>query len=322
MRHPTIARPVEVGQSVVKQATDFAHHIQVFCDAKEVSLKPKSVKNYERLLTQFGRETAWTWPPTVDGINGFMASARRRGLSDASLDNYFRHLRAWLNWLEKRGHLEHNPIKLAERPKLPKLLPRAPKADAIQRLFTLLERYAKRGAWLDFRDWTLFSLLLDCGLRCAEAQALNIEHLDLDRLTIEVRQSKGYTEGTVCLSPELGARLSAWLVIRSGLGLPNDLDAVFVARYRGRWQRLQHFGIRRALRKHCTEAGIKRVTPHQLRHACAILALRNGSDLVDVQHQLRHKDLASTARYLVVADAGRTQRHAVSSPLSGLSNGK
>jgi len=76
--------------------------------------------------------------------------------------------------------------------------------------------------------------------------------------------------------------------------------------------------IRQALERHCREADVERFTPHTLRHAYAGHTLRNGGSLDDIQAQLGHADIATTAIYLKMPDEGRHARHAKSSPRKNL----
>ena len=53
------------------------------------------------------------------------------------------------------------------------------------------------------------------------------------------------------------------------------------------------------------DAGLERaVTPHMLRHTCATLLLEDGVDLRFLQKLLWHENIATTAIYAHVGDAG------------------
>jgi len=63
--------------------------------------------------------------------------------------------------------------------------------------------------------------------------------------------------------------------------------------------------VRRALRRFAQTAGVERkVTPHMLRHTCATLLLEDGVDLRFLQRLLGHENIATTAIYAHVGDAG------------------
>jgi site-specific recombinase XerD len=54
----------------------------------------------------------------------------------------------------------------------------------------------------------------------------------------------------------------------------------------------------RTLPKLCEEAGVKRVTPHELRHSCTELFIQAGASVEDIRRLLNQKNLSSTARYI------------------------
>jgi site-specific recombinase XerD len=72
--------------------------------------------------------------------------------------------------------------------------------------------------------------------------------------------------------------------------------------------------MRQNLRELCKLAGIGQLSPHQFRNAYAVFSIRNRADLLDVQRQMGHVNIATTNRYLIVADEGRVKRHKASSP--------
>jgi integrase/recombinase XerD len=63
-------------------------------------------------------------------------------------------------------------------------------------------------------------------------------------------------------------------------------------------QGLRTAAVRSELRRHATEAGVRRrFAPHQLRHAHAVELAREGVSL-NVQRQLGHANLGTTSIYL------------------------
>jgi site-specific recombinase XerD len=58
--------------------------------------------------------------------------------------------------------------------------------------------------------------------------------------------------------------------------------------------------VRHALRTACDACGLKRITPHQLRHAFATTMLEQKVDLVTLQAALGHRHLSTTVAYLHV----------------------
>lgn len=283
--------------------------------AAKAGKSPKTVQSYRTPLSQF-RRLYPGWPPTPEAINSFLNSCKARGLSEATLDAYYHSLKIWLDWLVKRGKLESNPVDLAERPPRPKSIPRAPRLQDVQRLFSHLEAAASRGHWRDIRALAVWSLALDTGLRLGEIVALTVDDISVTkkRLRAFVKGQKTHTDRVVIFDKRVAKDLKKWLKVRAGLPLPRNLNALFVAFHHGGWKGLESPGIRQDLANRCEAIGLPHLTPKQFRNAYAVYSLRNRADILDVQRQMGHSRLSTTARYVLVDDSGRAKRHKDHSP--------
>ena len=61
-------------------------------------------------------------------------------------------------------------------------------------------------------------------------------------------------------------------------------------------------GVRHRLTQLCRVAGIKRVTPHQLRHGLARYMLDHGADMALIQRILGHERMSTTNEIYAVWD--------------------
>lgn len=288
------------------------YHIQDFLFAKATKAA-NTVAFYELPLRQFLAHVGpHYWPPTDSAINSYLAACKARGCRDGTLHAYYRGIRTWLNWLHRRGKLEQNPIEFVEEPPRPAPLPKAPPEEDLRRLLALFEQ---PGNWLAIRDRALLTLALDTGLRVSEAARLWVTDVDLKNRHVQVTRIKVHAGGVVVFSIDVGLILGEWIAARLGLGLSVEVNSLFVSE---RKKPLTTSGMRQILKRRLKQAGVQHFNFHRLRHAYAILTLRNGGDLADIQAQLGHKNLATTAIYLKAEPAGRGQRHARSSPLAGL----
>ena len=138
---------------------------------------------------------------------------------------------------------------------------------------------------------TMLTTCYGCGLRASELMAIKVRHIDGERRLLRVEQGKGSKDRAVVLSEQLLIHLRhywqryhphTWLFPsrRSDYALSIGTAQKVYQRAKGR-------------------AGItKRGGIHSMRHAYATHQLEAGLPVHVLQHQLGHKDIKSTLRYV------------------------
>ena len=144
---------------------------------------------------------------------------------------------------------------------------------------------------------TLTLVLGYCGLRTGEARALRVR--DIRDQTLTVRASvtkvdgKGYVEGKTKTHRTRWVPVPAFLWDRLefviGGGEPGRL--AFPGRDDGY---LTDFEYRRWFDQAAKEIGVTGLTPHELRHTCASLAISAGANIKAVQRLLGHETASMT----------------------------
>jgi site-specific recombinase XerD len=164
------------------------------------------------------------------------------------------------------------------------------------------------GAVDNLKHRVILTVCYATGLRISEAVRLKPTAIDSQRMVIRVDQGKGHKDRYVMLPPKLLAILrdywkrthpGEWLFSGDRVGQP--ISPLTIGH------------ICRQVRLRC---GIsKPITPHSLRHAFAVHLLEAGTDLRTIQLLLGHRNLGTTARYLMIATS---QVCATTSPLEAL----
>lgn len=149
-----------------------------------------------------------------------------------------------------------------------------------------------------WRDYTLLLFLYNCGARVSEAAGLCWNDLQLIAPRQVRLRGKGKRERLLPLWPETANALHRLRGISPG----DDAQCVFVNRH---GQPFTRDGIAYVLGKHATAAGNikptlnrKRITPHVLRHSCAVALLQSGTDVTVIRDYLGHASVATTGRYI------------------------
>jgi site-specific recombinase XerD len=233
-----------------------------------------------------------------------LASARREGGRELSRQTVARKLaaiRTFYGQMVERGALDQNPADLVPSPPRPRGLPRALRADEVERL---LDRIPARTP-LETRDRALFELAYSCGLRCEEIVNLDLDAIDFDAEELRVL-GKGSKTRLVPIGEPAQHALERYLsVARRELRTDPAEPALFLSKT-GR--RLSASDVRRRLRVWLRQASMAAgVSPHVLRHSFATHLLEGGADLRTIQELLGHASLSTTQLYTRV-ESGRLRR--------------
>jgi len=168
---------------------------------------------------------------------------------------------------------------------------RAARAGELRALFECCGDGTRLGA----RDAALLALAYGCGLRRAEVVA--VERGDYDQETGEllVRRGKGAKSRTVYVAGGAGEAVAAWLRLRGeaegALLWPVLKGGKLVAR------RLSPQTVRDVLEKRALQAGLKSLSPHDLRRSFISDLLEAGADISTVQKLAGHANVSTTTRY-------------------------
>jgi site-specific recombinase XerD len=166
--------------------------------------------------------------------------------------------------------------------------------DDVRAIIAKPDRHTRDG----WRDYTMLLFLYNCGARVSEATDVRWNDLHLTAPRQVRLRGKGKKER---LLPVWRETADALTHLR-GLGTDGDHQHVFVNRQR---QPLTRDGVAYILSKYTTAAAKdcphlarKTVTPHVLRHSCAVALLQSGADVTVIRDYLGHAGVATTGRYI------------------------
>lgn len=143
----------------------------------------------------------------------------------------------------------------------------------------------------------IFALMYSGGLRISEAIHLKVKDIDIENLTIIVREGKGKKDRLTIFSESLKSELIELTMNRS----PSEY--LFISNQGKGVSPLHTRTVQKVFSNSLQKAGIlKKATPHDLRHSFATHLLENGVDLRYIQTLLGHKNISTTTIYTRVAN--------------------
>ncbi len=231
-------------------------------------------------------------------LRAWLASMASDGAGNATRARHLSAVRNFFRYLTRRHGTENAALKLLATPRARKPVPRALAPNQARAVAEDIAEMSDSAA-IQARDIALFTLLYGCGLRIAEALALDVRDAPKPGETGMLRVvGKGSKERIVPVLPAVRDAIAAWLRHHPDRqpGSPLFLGA--------RGKRLDPAVAQRTLREFRRLNGLpEHATPHALRHSFATHLLAEGADLRSIQDLLGHASLSTTQRYTAVDEA-------------------
>lgn len=226
-----------------------------------------------------------------------LGELKSQGLSMRSIARHLSSLKTFHRFLRLEGLLSCDPTLNMETPKLLQKLPHFLSLEEVELLLSQPKADNPRG----LRDKAMLELLYATGMRVSELVNLQLKHVNLDVGHL-LCSGKGDKDRLIPMGKTAREQLKVYLAHGREDILEGRRSAyLFVSRL-GRSMTRQWFW--KLIRQYAAGVGIKRLSPHVLRHSFATHMLERGADLRSLQALLGHADISTTQIYTHV----RTER--------------
>lgn len=231
----------------------------------------------------------------------FFIKRKSDGSDELTISKDISALRAFGEYLVRKGMWTENFALMLDKPKISKNLPKVLSVQQVENLLGAIDTSTPLGK----RDDALFELIYSCGLRISEACTLLISHLHMKEGFILVH-GKGDKERIVPFGETAHHKLEIYLnEVRPNLVNGRNVAEVFV-NYKG--EPISRKGVWKRFQTLETLSGVNSKV-HTLRHSFATHLLSGGADLRSVQELLGHSDLSTTTIYTHVTDDQLEKAH-------------
>ncbi|WP_323098121.1 tyrosine-type recombinase/integrase [Intrasporangium sp. YIM S08009] len=254
-------------------------------------LKPSTADRYRDTLRTHVLPQWGGWPIgriAHSDVAGWVGDLATSGLSAGSVRKIYLVASLVLDGAVQDGRIARNPAKGV---RLPRQVRREPRFLTPEELARLVDAAGSHGLAIAVLGLT--------GLRFGEFAALKVSRLDVERRRLTISESVTRVGSTMVFStpkthrtrsvPVPPALMPALLGMCQG---KERDDLLFPAAMGGpiilnNWRR-------RVFDPACAAAGLVGVTPHDLRHTAASLAVRGGANVKAIQQMLGHASAAMT----------------------------
>lgn len=267
-------------------------------DLRDKSRSELTVAAYGSDLRGFGEYlTEVGYPATFPHVSVlpqmYMGYFRSRGLADATITRKLTCLRTFYDFLVRTGRCEANPFRTIKSPRSTKPLP---KVLTVEQAVRLLEA-PPADTWIGARDRLMFHLLYSSGMRVSELVSLDLQDLNMAEMTARVRNSHGGTR-TVPLRPAAMEALRLYLRNRARQFKSDEAMDYVPLLVNKDGKRISQRSVRRKLDLYLRQIGFDmEISPHTLRHTCAVHMLKAGADPEEVRQRLGHQSMQQVRQY-------------------------
>ncbi|MEX2244415.1 MAG: tyrosine-type recombinase/integrase [Fimbriimonadaceae bacterium] len=239
-----------------------------------------------------------------DLIRQNLAELQNAGLKPNTVHGRYRHVKAWLIFLENQETITTNPIRKVKAPKRPKVIHPALSEDEVRKITLSL-----RGTdAYSVRNMAIWLTMLDTALRLKEVAGIKVGQIDQGSGVIKVT-GKGSKDRFVRIGNQTLRSVSKWVRLRQG----EPEDALWL----GKQGPMGDHGITMLFKKVSQSTGVH-VHPHKVRRTAALLMLRSGMDLATLSLYMGHESIQTTMLYLALDNTDLARSHAQHSPVDGL----
>lgn len=222
---------------------------------------------------------------TAYDIRYFLACEKQRGIANTTLENYRSQFSAFFHWMSLEDIIPKNIMELINVIKCP---------VEIKKPFSEVEIDALRSACENERERALIEFLLSSGVRVEELSEMEIDDIDLARMSVEVKHGKGNKSRVTYMSSICSSHMRAYLN-----GRKDDKTSLFLNKNKGK---LLPGGIRYVLNTIADRAGVENTHPHRFRRTFATNLAARGMDIQEIQRLMGHSKIDTTMRYINVDD--------------------
>ncbi len=282
-------------------AEDFFAHIDKFMDYRKVVYETsgqtlKSNRTDLKLFREFIENQSY---PTIDGpaVMDFQYYLKKdRGNTGGSINRKIFTLRSYSHFLILQDVKDAHDLPFYDVLKVRQGYRNRPNAltmDQVKRLFEGIDR----NTCLGIRNYAVYALMYQTGLRVGEVHTLDIPSIDFENQTLEVI-GKGNKRRILHLTDEMVQILIEWLAVRNRFYKSNETDALFVSKKGNRLAiRTMEDNIKKIVRNSGIYARFN-ISCHTLRHSFASHLNDKDVDILVIQSLLGHTSPRSTEPYI------------------------
>lgn len=210
-------------------------------------------------------------------------------LSAATINGRLRVLKVYYRILKDKRLIKRNPLKNVKQLKENHQIKPILTDDEVDKIN---KEIVNRQTYAAFRDYVIFNLLINTGLRISECLNLTVSDLKMMDEEIVIRDPKNSKERVIYPSIRIYKLINKYIEVRGNI---KNTDHLFITTLD---TKLNKRTFQERLANYAKSAKVeKKVSPHMLRRTYAKNAIKAGMDVFTLAQLLGHSTLQVTREY-------------------------
>lgn len=222
-------------------------------------------------------------------IHGWLNDQRHRGFAASTINNRYRGLQQFLNWLVDEGEIDAHPMARMSPPAVPVKRVATVPPDTLKAILATCKKREFEGT----RDAAILLMYVDTGARLSEVAGLLVENLDM-KTDAAYSVGKGNKPRVHSFGNNTAMALERYLRHRAKHAKAHLPQLWLTIKDRGA---LTSQGIDQMVRRRCEIAKVPTIHVHQLRHTMATAFLDDGGNEGDLMRLMGWESRQMLKRY-------------------------
>lgn len=224
----------------------------------------------------------------------YLCSRGIRSYSPKTMENIIVSLTQYFDFCVQKGIVKTNPFAEIKSPKYEKRNTPVLNEQELRTAVNAIEGLPISDV-AKARGRLIIELIIYCGLRRREVVSLKRQDVNLDELTIRVKQGKHRKDRLLPINEALAVTINKYLALRG------KNYSRYLLSNKNNNHKLNDTQMHCFFRLLSKQSGIKNITPHLLRGTLATLLFSRGAPIRSIQEIMGHSQVSTTANYIRVS---------------------
>ena len=259
-----------------------------------------TIRNYKSKLNHYAKffkeREIEPFRLTRKDVNDYVLNLVSLDYQNSTINITISRLKKLFDYAVEQEYINFNPVKYKNRPVAKKVINVLSNKE-VKQMLKAVKTHSPLPI-INQRDYVIFMMLIDCGLRISEIETLNNDDILKNQLII--KNSKFNKDRILGISPILKKEMNKYMRMKDKYykGKLVDEDAFFVSYQLGRLNKKAIWQIMQDIKSKIDIRSSIRFSPHTLRHTYAHMQIENGLDIYTLSLNMGHYDVSMTQKYL------------------------